>query len=165
MGKQYNKRPIDARTKGATDFYFDVATSTGSATIPTISSTASVSALQYKRNGITTSTAASTAVTTRGVIELGTSSTTAAANYILSVPAAAGEELTLVVKLHGSTFGVTVNASTATLVTFGAVAATTDQIRMTMPGILGTAAQLISLSTARWLVTNHNGCSFSTVAA
>lgn len=120
---------------------------------------------EYRRSSIATSTAASTAVTTRGVLELGTSSTSAAANFILSPPAGPGEELTLVVKLHGSTSGVTVNASTATAVTFGAVAATTDQIRMTMPGILGTAAQLISLSTARWLVVNHNGCSFSTTAA
>lgn len=156
MGFINSKRPWNLRTKASTDLKFDVAHGTTGGYVATP---------QYRRLGINTSTAASTALSSRGVIELGTSSTTAAANYILSVPAAAGEELTLVVKLHGSTFGVTVNASTATLVTFGAVAATTDQIRMTMPGILGTAAQLVSLSTARWLVVNHNGCSFSTVAA
>lgn len=120
---------------------------------------------EYRRASFTSSTAGSTALSARGVVELGTSSTTAAANFILTPPAAVGEELTLVVKLNGSTFGVTVNASTATAVTFGAVAATTDQIRMVLPGTLGTAAQLISISSSRWAVVNHNGASFSTAAA
>jgi hypothetical protein len=175
MGYEYHKRPGDYRTKAATDLKFDVGLSTGSLTVPTltsttlitapaITSTASVTTVQYKRTGITQSTAASTALTARGVVELGTSSTTAAGNWILSVPTA-GEEMTLVVKLNGSTFGVSVNASTATAVTFGAVAATTGQIRMVMPGILGTAATLVALSSAQWLVTSHNGCSFSTAAA
>lgn len=140
-------------------------TVTSSAKANTFTATSGIQGVTYKRSGITTSTAASTALAARGVVELGTSSTTAAANFIISVPAAAGEELTLVVKPNGSTFGVTVNASTATLVNFGAVTATTDQIRLVMPGTLGTAAQLISLSTTRWLVVNHNGCSFTTEAA
>lgn len=175
MGKIKFKRPIDARTAASTDLYFHHAVSTGSMTVPTlssttlltaptISSTASVTTVQVKRTGITQSTAASTALSARGIIELGTSSTTAAANFILSVPTA-GEEIEVAVKLNGSTFGVTVNASTATAVTFGAVAATTAQIRVVMPGVLGTSFRAIALSTAQWLVTSHNGCSFSTAAA
>ena len=120
---------------------------------------------EYRRASVAASTAGSTAVSARGILELGTSSTSAAANFILTPPAGAGEELTLIVKLHGSTSGVTVNASTATAVTFGAVTATTEQIRMVLPGTLGTAAQLISLSSVRWAVVNHNGASFSTAAA
>lgn len=126
--------------------------------------TARLSAVSYKRTGITQSTAGSTALTARGVIELGTSSTTAAANWILSVPEA-GEEFIAVVKLNGSTFGVTINASTATAVTFGAVAATTGQIRATIPGVLGNYLSAVALSSAQWLVTGHQGVTFSTAAA
>ena len=176
MGFQHFKRPIDVRTKGATDIKFDTATSTGdiiavsltassSVVGGTASFTSGIAAVTYKRTSVATATSASTAVTTRGVLELGTSSTTAAANYILSVPAAAGEELTLVLKPHGSTYGVTVNASTATAVTFGAVTATTAQIQLVLAGTLGSAAHLISLSTARWLVTANVGGSFTTAAA
>src|SRR3990167_9464887 len=105
MGIQKFKRPVNLRTNASTDAYFDImAGSTGGY----------VSTVQYRRTGITASTAASTALSARGVVVLGTSSTTAAANYILTPPAAAGEEINAVLKLYGSTFGVTVNASTAT---------------------------------------------------
>lgn len=165
MGKIKFKRPIDARTKGATDLYFDVATSTGSMTVPTISSTASVTSVQYKRTGITQSTAASTALSARGIIEIGTSSTTAAANYILTPITTVGEEITVVLALNGSTFGASVNASTATIATFGAVAATTGQIRIAMTGVLGNSFSAVAISTSRWLVTNQINCTFSTAAA
>lgn len=177
MGRIKQKRPTDARTTsgGASDLYFRTATSTGTMTVPnlssttlltapTISSTVAITALQVKRTGITQSTAGSATFSARGVIELGTSSTTAAANWILTVPTA-GEEIICVVKQHGSTFGVTVNASTATLVTFGAVTATTAQIRIALPGALGNYFQAVALSSAQWLVTSQNGAVFSTAAA
>jgi hypothetical protein len=134
-------------------------------TVVTFGNSASLAAVAYKRTSVTQSTAASTALSARGVVELGTSSTTAAANWILTQPGGVGEELHIVVKLNGSTFGVTVNASTATTVTFGAVAATTGQIRAVLPGSLGNSLSLVSLSTAQWLVLHHVGATFSTAAA
>lgn len=164
MGYRKEKRPIDARTKGATDFKFDVATSTGTLTVPTISSTASLSGLQYKRNNITTATSASTAFTTRGLVALETTSTTADLNLILSVPTA-GEELTFTIKsVATSSFGYTINASTATAVDFGPLTTATPQIRATL-SVQGALLSLVALSTARWLVTGQSGVVFSTAAA
>jgi len=164
MGYRKEKRPIDARTTADTDLKFDVATSTGSLTVPTLTSTGSVTSLTYKRTGITDSTAGSTAFTTRGLVAVTSTSTSAANNYILSLPTA-GEEVTFVMNPGGSTFGVTINASTATLANFGAVTASTAQIRATIEGTLGNHLSLVALSTARWLVTAASGVTFSTAAA
>lgn len=155
MGFIQSKRPWNLRTKGSTDLRFDVAHGTTGGYVATT---------QYRRVGITQSTAGSTALSARGIIELGTSSTSAAANWILSVPTA-GEEIEVAVKLNGSTFGVTVNASTATAVTFGAVAATTGQIRIVLPGVLGNSFRAVALSSQQWLVTSNFGGTFSTAAA
>lgn len=156
MGFKKFKRPLDLRTAASTDQKFDVLEGTTGGY---------VASAQYQRRGITQSTAASTALSARGVIELGTSSTSAAGNWILTAPAAAGEEIKVVVKLNGSTFGVTVNASTGTAVTFGAVADTTGQIRVGLPGVLGNNFSAVALSTSQWLVTGHTGAVFSTTAA
>jgi len=156
MGFKKFKRPVDLRTSGSTDLLFDTMAGTTGGYVSTV---------QYRRTGITASTAASTALSARGVVVLGTSSTTAAANYILTPPAAAGEEIVCVLKLYGSTFGVTVNTSTATAVTFGGVAATTEQIRVTLPGTLGNCFTAVAQSTSNWLITSNVGATFSTTAA
>lgn len=148
MGSIYFRRPVT------------FADSAG-VTANTVTATSALTAVTHKRTGITQSTAASTALSARGIIELGTSSTAATAGWILTVPTA-GEEIEIAVKLNGSTFGVTVNASTGTAVTFGAVAATTGQIRISLPGVLGNNFRAIALSTAQWLVTSHEGAVFST---
>lgn len=154
MGFEYSKRPKDLRTKASTDLKFHDAASTGS-----------IAAQQYRRAGITQSTAGSTAFSTRGLVVAGATSTSAAANWILTPPAAAGEELTVVLDLKGSTFGITLNASTGTAANFGAVAATTSQIRAILAGTLGSAIQLVSVSTSQWAVVNSVGVTFSTAAA
>lgn len=156
MGFKKSKRPLDLRTKGAVDLKFDTMQGTTGGYVST---------RQFQKTGVTTSTGGSTALSARGTIVLGSSSTSAAANWILTPPAAAGEEINVVVDLHGSTFGVTVNASTLSTVTFGKVAATTDQIRVALPGVLGNSFTAISLSASRWLVTAHQGAVFSTGAA
>lgn len=120
---------------------------------------------EYRRQAYTSSTGGSTALSARGVIELGTSSTSAAANWILTPPAGVGEEITVVLKPHGSTSGATINASTGGTVTFGTAAATTAVIRATLPGVLGNSFTAVSISTAQWLVTHHVNATFSTAAA
>lgn len=190
MGFKKFKRPIDARTRGggstSIDIKFDVASSTGSLTIPTITSTGSiaaeamtstgtitaeafastskVTAPQFRRTGITTTTGASTALATRGLHVLNTTSTSADLNLILSLPVL-GDELQLVIgAVATSSWGFTINASTATLADFGSLTTATPQIRATM-STLGAQLHLVGLSSARWAVVGQSGITFSTAAA
>ena len=122
--------------------------------------TAYVSAYAYKRTGITNSTAASTAMATRGVVALSATSTTNGSQHLYTITdPTSGEELIVsVLSAAASSFTFKLNSLTAT---FGDMPNSTDLIQASFPGVVGSHVHLVGYSTARWLVLGNTNITLS----
>ena len=172
MGYKKMKRPVDLRAKTATDLKFDVAISTGTLTVPTLSATGSVSSPTVtstgvhtlssinRANGITTSTAASTAVSTRGVYAVSATSTGNGDQhlYTLALPSSGDELIIVVHSAAASSFNFKFNSTGAP---FGSLALTTDLTQAALTGVAGSLLHLVAPTTARWYVLSQSGVTLS----
>lgn len=137
MGFEFFKRPvkarIDARTSTDPDFEFDTL-----------------------RQGITTSTAASTSLGPRGAFALVTTTTGAPTVYTLASPACSGgDRISIVVDQMQSSSDAPFHINTGG---GGANATSEDMILLST---VGAGISLISLSTSRWLVDGLHAATFS----
>ena len=140
MGFEKIKRPlkpaggIDARLTGIDpDFQFDTL-----------------------RQGVTTSTAASTGLGPRGNFAIVTTTTGAPVVYTLASPACSGgDRISIVVDQMESSSDAPIHINTGG----GGAGATTEDM-ITLP-VEGSGVSLVSLSTSRWLVDGANAATFS----
>lgn len=137
MGFEFFKRPvkarIDARTSTDPDFEFDTL-----------------------RQGVITSTAASTALGPRGSFALVTTTTGAPIVYTLASPACSGgDRISIVIDQMESSSDAPFHINTG-----GGGAGATSEDMVTLP-VTGSGVSLISLSTSRWLVDGANAATFS----
>ncbi len=132
MGFEFFKRPIDARSKGDPDLKFDTIL-----------------------EGVTVSTAASTALGPRGRFALETTSTGAPTVYTLPNPAV-GSRVSLMVSAMESSSDAPFHVNLTDLT---GPASSADMVVLST---LGAGISLIATSTARWLTDGNQGATFST---
>lgn len=137
MGFEKFKRPIkarvDARTSTDPDFEFDTL-----------------------RQGVTTSTAASTSLGPRGNFALVTTTTGAPIVYTLASPACSGgDRISIVVDQMQSSSDAPFHINTG-----GGGAGATSEDMVVLP-VTGSGISMVSLSTDRWLVDGANAATFS----
>lgn len=125
---------------------------------------AQVSAHAYKRTGLTASTAASTSVSTRGVLAVSATSTTNGSQHLYTITApTSGEELIISMQsAAASSFTFKFNVES---VTFGTMPNTTSLTQVSFPGVVGSFVHLVGYSTARWLVLGNVNATFSSSTA
>ena len=132
MGYEVFKRPLDMRTRGDPDFWFDT-----------------------HRQTVTRSTAASTDLGPRGAFALETTSTGAPVVYDLADPQP-GDRLTLMVSAMQSSSDAPFHFNLGTL---SGPATSADMVVLSSQGA---GVSLHALSTARWLTDGNAGATFST---